>query len=98
MCRVFDTCYASAGALTANTEGTFATTDNVSFVSQGGNAAGCGIVTDPAAVVVTLTGVVDGAESLLDMFVREAAGTSSGYCEADGIQQATESCGQVSPR
>jgi hypothetical protein len=54
-CRLFDTRLAAAGILVAGAPRTFAV--NGSLTSQGGDAAGCGVPVDPAAVAVTLAAV-----------------------------------------
>lgn len=54
-CRIFDTRFGDAthGFLPANTPRNYS--HNLSLAAQGGNAAGCGIPTDPAAIAITLT-------------------------------------------
>jgi hypothetical protein len=54
-CRIFDTRLGDAthGFLPANTPRAYA--HNQLLAAQGGNAAGCGIPTDPAAIAITLT-------------------------------------------
>jgi hypothetical protein len=57
-CRIIDTRIATggyAGRLTAGVPKNFA--HNQNLVAQGGNGAGCGVPTDPAAIAVTLVAV-----------------------------------------
>jgi hypothetical protein len=51
-CRVFDTRFAVAGILAANTQRNFLVAGAVGFANQGGNAAGCAIPFGPATSVV----------------------------------------------
>jgi len=52
-CRIVDTRLAAAGPIVPGVPRSFVV--NGSLTVQGGNAAGCGLPTDPAAVVITLT-------------------------------------------
>jgi hypothetical protein len=54
-CRIFDTRLGGAGYgfLTPNTPRNYS--HNLNLALQGGNGAGCGIPTDPAAIAITLT-------------------------------------------
>jgi hypothetical protein len=52
-CRIMDTRLSAAGYIAANGTRTFYVNTNIA--SQGGNAAGCGIPTDPIAVAINVT-------------------------------------------
>jgi hypothetical protein len=70
-CRILDTRFGTgtwAGPLAAGPAAIYPVAHNQNLVAQGGNAAGCGVPTDPAAIALTVVAVSPSAAGDLRLY------------------------------